>query len=230
MPLLQFFRSTVGLKVLMALSGIVLFGFVFVHMLGNLQVFVGPAQLNAYGHLLKSEPALLWAFRLFLFTALVVHVISGLGLAARNRAARPARYAEDTAVGASLASRTMAVSGVIVLFFIIFHILHFTTGTIDASYATFRDPEDHPDIYRMVVTGFSNPWIAWFYIVSMGLIGLHLSHGISALFRSLGLMNRAWYPLQLWFARVFATLIFVGMTSIPLAVQLGFVKVVTAHP
>jgi len=127
-------------------------------------------------------------------------------------------------VGASWASRTMALSGTIVLFFIIFHILHFTTGTIDSRFADYRDTHQRHDVYRMVVEGLSNPWIAWFYVISVGLLCLHLSHGLSSLFRSLGWMNSAYRPMELWFARIFATLIFVGMTSVPLSIQFGFVK------
>jgi succinate dehydrogenase / fumarate reductase cytochrome b subunit len=227
MPLLRFFRSTVGLKILMALTGVVLFGYVVAHMLGNLQIFAGPEQINGYGHFLHSQPGLLWSVRLFLLASLVIHFWTGYSLWYRNKEARPIGYATDTATKASLASRTMAVSGTIVLFFIIFHVLHFTLHTFNPAFSTYEDPERHPDVYRMVVTGFSSPAIAWFYVISIGLLCLHLSHGLSSLFRSLGIMNGPWYPVQLWFARVFATLIFVGMTSIPLAVQFGFVKLVT---
>lgn len=212
----------------MGVTGIILFGYVFVHMLGNLQIFAGPTQLNGYGHFLKSQPELLWTVRVVLFLSVILHIVSGYGLWLRNRAARPIGYATDTAVGASIASRTMAVSGTVVLFFIIFHILHFTTGTVNPEYLTYHDPLKQPDIYRMVVTGFSNPWIAWFYIISVGLLCFHLSHGLSSLFRSLGWMNSAYRPLQLLFARVFSILIFVGMTSIPLSVQLGFIKLATS--
>jgi succinate dehydrogenase / fumarate reductase cytochrome b subunit len=223
-PLVRFFQSSIGLKILMAVTGIILFGFVFVHMLGNLQIFGGAEPLNAYGNFLHSQPELLWSVRAILLLSVFVHILAGWGLALHNRAARPISYATDTAVGASWASRTMAVSGTIVLLFIIFHILHFTTGTIKPAYSEYRDGADRHDVFRMVVEAFSNPWIAWVYVISVGLVCLHLSHGLSSLFRSLGWMNSAYRPLQLWFARTFATLIFVGMVAVPLSVQFGFVR------
>jgi succinate dehydrogenase / fumarate reductase cytochrome b subunit len=224
MPLLLFFRSTVGLKILMASTGVILFGFVLAHMLGNLQIFAGPEQENAYGNFLHSQPELLWSVRVILFLSVIVHIFSGYGLYLRNRASRPVGYATDTAVDASWASRTMALSGTIVLFFIVFHILHFTTGTIDPRFAGYQDTHKRHDVYRMVVEGLSNPWIAWIYVICVGLLCLHLSHGLSSLFRSLGWMNSAYRPMELWFARIFATLIFVGMTSVPLSIQFGFVR------
>ena len=223
MPLLQFFRSTVGLKILMALSGAILFGFVFFHMLGNLQIFEGRDKLNAYANFLQSNPELLWPARIVLILAVFTHILSGYGLWWHNKQARPVGYSGNSATQASIASRTMAYSGTIVLFFIVFHLLQFTFQTINADYITYQDSESRHDVYRMVIEAFSNPWVAWFYVLSVGLLCYHLSHGIASLFRSLGLSDGMYLPLQVWFARIFATIIFLGMVIIPLAVQFHLV-------
>ena len=227
MPLLQFFRSSVGLKILMALSGLVLFGFVFVHMVGNLQIFMGAKQLDDYGHFLKSQPELLWPFRLTLLAAVAVHIWAGLTLYFDNRKARgPATYESGSkaATSSSWASRSMALSGIIVLAFIIFHILQFTLGWIDPTYLTNVDAEGLPDIYKMVITAFSITWVAIFYVVGVGLLCIHLSHGVQSFWRSLGLTSDAYRPLQIWFARGFAIVIFVGMSAIPVSVQLHLLR------
>lgn len=224
MMLFQFFRSSVGLKILMAVSGFILFGFVFVHMVGNLQIFLGQETLNEYAHFLKSEPILLWAFRLTLLAAVVVHILAGWGLYLHNKSVRPVNYQHNAATGASLASRTMVWSGTIVLAFIIFHLLQFTIGSITPAYLTYRDAQQHQDVYRMVLEAFSIPWVAAFYVLSVALLCYHLSHGVNSFFRTLGFTNDAWSPLQLWFARLFSTVIFLGMAAVPISVQLHYLK------
>ncbi len=118
----------------------------------------------------------------------------------------------------------MALSGIVVLFFIVFHILHFTVGVITPASFGYVDSHGYHDVYRMVVEAFGNPWIAWFYVISVGLLCYHLSHGVSSLFRSLGWMNAAYRPLQIGFAHTFALLLFVGFAAVPLSIQFGFVK------
>jgi succinate dehydrogenase / fumarate reductase cytochrome b subunit len=224
MALFQFFRSTVGLKMLMALSGLILFGFVFGHMAGNLQIFLGSDQLNGYAYFLKSTPELLWPVRILLLLAVITHIVAGYGLWLHNKAARPVDYSRNAATKASLSSRTMIYSGTIVLVFIIFHLLQFTVMAIDSDYASYVDAQNHHDVYRMVITAFGSPWIAWFYVISVGLLCYHMSHGVASFFRSLGFTNAAYLPLQVWFARAFSTVVFLGMVIIPLAVQFGFLK------
>lgn len=224
MPLLQFFRSTLGLKILMALSGVILFGFVFFHMLGNLQIFEGQDKLNAYAHFLQSNPELLWPARIVLLLAVFTHIGAGYGLWWHNKQARPIGYSGNSATKASIASRTMAYSGTVVLLFIVFHLLQFTFQTIDPAYVTYMDGDHRHDVYRMVIEAFSNPWVAWFYVISVGLLCFHLSHGIASLFRSLGLSDETYMPTQIWLARIFSTVIFLGMVIIPLAVQFHFVS------
>ncbi len=225
MALFQFFRSTVGLKILMALSGLILFGFVFAHMAGNLQIFLGSDALNGYAHFLQSTPEILWPFRIVLFLAVVTHILAGYGLYIHNKIARgPIDYSRNAATKASLASRTMAYSGTVVLVFIIFHLLQFTVMAINPEYAAYVDSQNHHDVYRMVIVAFSSPWVAWFYVISVGLLCYHMSHGVASFFRSLGFTNEAYLPLQVWFARIFSTVVFLGMVIIPLAVQSGSLK------
>lgn len=216
--------SSLGKKYVMAITGLALFGFVIIHMIGNLQIFLGPDVLNTYAAFLKSKPLLVWGARLGLLVIVSFHVWAAVRLTQANRAARPVSYAVQTPIVASYASRTMVVSGVIMASFIIYHLLHFTTGGVDPELLKFRDALGRHDVYRMVVRGFSNPLAASFYILGMVLLGLHLSHGISALFQSLGLRNRAWGCFLDRFAKIAAAVIFIGNCSIPLAVMAGILK------
>lgn len=231
MPLIKFLRSTIGLKIIMGLTGAVLFAFTVVHMIGNLQIFAGAKTLNDYAQFLHVSEEGIWAFRLSLFGAAVAHIIAAVVLTIRNRAARGEAYAEYAAPGASVASRTMAISGVIVAAFIVFHLLHFTAQTVDPSFVELKDAQyaaTHPgferhDVYAMVIKGFSNVWVSAFYIVSVACLSFHLSHGIGSIFRSLGLTNPAYIQVQEWFGLAFAVVIFLGMAVVPAAVLLGIV-------
>lgn len=223
MPLLYFFRSTVGLKILMGLSGLVLFGFVFAHMAGNLQIFMGQNQINEYGYFLHSQQEILWPFRLVLLGAVAVHIWAGLTLWYDNKQARGAvgySGGSKVATSSTWASRSMAFSGIIVLAFIIFHLLQFTLCSIDTKYAGYLDQQGRHDIYKMVLVAFSSPWVAGFYILSVALLCVHLSHGVQSFWRSLGLSDKTYLPLQIWFARAFSLVIFLGMSAVPLSVQL----------
>ena len=208
----------------MAITGCLLFGFVIVHLLGNLQIYIGPESLNAYASLLKGNPVLLWSFRLGLLLTAALHIATALSLSVENRAARPIAYAGRKVPYADLASRTMLVSGLILLAFIIYHLLQFTVGVAQPSIMHFQDAKGHADVYRMVIGGFSNPWISGFYVLSMGLLYLHLSHGIGSLFQSLGLKNQQYSDLILGFSQGAALLIFLGNCSIPVAVLMGWIK------
>src|SRR5262245_28572561 len=224
MNLLLAYRSSLGKKYVMAVSGLLLFLFVIVHMLGNLQVYLGPEQMNNYAALLKSKPALLWSFRIGLFVLAVLHISSALQLAAENRAARPERYAVGKPI-ATFASRTILVSGLILFAFIIYHLLQFTLGVTNPEYLQMRElTTGHHDVYRMTILGFSNPWVTAFYILSMGLLCLHLSHGVSSSFQSLGLRNKANVRGIQRFAQIAALVIFIGNCSIPISILTGVVK------
>jgi len=227
------FGSSLGKKYIMAASGCVLFLFVVAHLLGNLQVFLGPEAINRYGHFLQSNLELIWPARIFLLLMVTLHVWSAAKLSRENKTARPTSYAGNPVPpAASYASRTMLMSGLIVLFFIIYHLLHYTvmvkavnlTGQDFAAKPGFFDVQGRHDIFKMMVVGFNNGWVAGFYIFSIGLLCLHLSHGVSAMFQSMGWKNETYRPLLDKLARVAAWLIFLGYASIPLAILLGYGK------
>jgi len=227
------FSSSLGRKYLMALTGAGLVMFVIGHLIGNLQVFGPPELINAYGEFLHSKPALLWGARLGLLLMVGVHIWSAISLSRDNKAARPVQYAEWTPTAASYASRTMLMSGLIVAAFIVYHLLHFTvqnpainfTGQDFREFSELKsDGGERHDVYRMMIAGFQHPLVSIFYIVAIGLLCLHLSHGVSAMFQSLGLKSRPSGPILDTFAKVLASAIFLGYASIPVAVLLGLGK------
>jgi succinate dehydrogenase / fumarate reductase cytochrome b subunit len=216
--------SSLTRKYLMAISGVLLFLFVIAHMLGNLQVFLGPESLSAYGAFLKSKPGLLWSMRLILLVIVVFHIVTGIQLALQNRRARPVRYANSKPPYANLASRTVLISGLVIFSFVAYHLMQFTLGVTNPEYLHWEDSKGRHDVYRMAVEGFSDPGVTLFYVIAMGLLCLHLSHGVSSAFQSLGLKNKR---TESWICRVSqvaAIVIFVGNSSMPLAVLFGFVK------
>jgi succinate dehydrogenase / fumarate reductase cytochrome b subunit len=221
------FKSSLGKKYIMAVSGIVLFLFVLGHLAGNLQIFLGPEAINRYGHFLQSNPELIWPARLVLILLVLLHIWSAITISLENKAARPTDYSVYQPVGSSYASRTMLMSGVIVLVFIVYHLLHFTAevayiNLTGQDFAVFTDPEKRHDIFKMMVVGFSNGWVSAFYIVGIGLLCLHLSHGASSMFQSLGWKNEAYRPFLDKAACVLAVIVFLGYVSIPVAILCGY--------
>jgi succinate dehydrogenase / fumarate reductase, cytochrome b subunit len=214
-----FWQSTNGKKVIMAVTGCMMLLFVIGHMLGNLQMFEAPEHINAYGHFLHNLGELLWIERGIMLMAIALHIITTVQLALRSNAARPVGYSRKEAINSSYASRTMYWSGPIVLAFIIFHLLQFTAGVLHPQ-ATFVEG----DVYANVVSGFKVWWVSAWYIFSMCLLGLHLSHGIWSMFQSVGLAGKRQTPILKNAARLLATLIVLGYISIPISVLLGFVK------
>jgi len=223
------FRSSLGKKFLMAVSGFVLFLFVIGHLAGNLQIFLGREAINRYGHFLQTNPELIWPARLFLLLIAGLHLWAAVKLSVENKAARPVGYAQYRPVGSSYASRTMLMSGLIIFVFVVYHILHFTVqvryiNLTGQSFFDFTDPEKRHDIFKMLVVGFNNLWVSGFYILGMALLSLHLSHGASSMFQSIGLKNRAYGPALDSVARIGALLIFLGYSSIPVAILCGYGK------
>jgi len=208
----------------MGITGIALFAFVIVHMIGNLQIYLGPEVINEYAASLKGMPALLWILRLGLLSIVLLHIISAVQLAVANRKARPTRYAKGKPPAASYAARTILISGLIILAFIIFHLSHFTLGLIDPHLLQLRDHIGRHDVYAMMVQGFSNPVVSIFYLIATALLCLHLSHGISSAFQSLGLRSSRTLRIFQRAAIISAIVIFVGNCSIPLAVLAGITK------
>lgn len=220
----RFFTSTLGKKFLMAVTGAVLFLFVIAHMVGNLQIFLGPESINRYGHFLQTTPEILWPARIGLLAFVVIHIWASISLTIENRAARATGYEVKEVVAASTASRTMIWSGLIIFAFVCFHLAHYTLLLVHPEYRNLVDAQGQHDIYQMMIRGFSSYWVSGFYVLSIGLLCIHLSHGTSAMFQTLGLKNAAYSSLIDCLAKVVAILIFLGYISIPVAVLAGVVK------
>src|ERR1051325_3006929 len=222
----RIWNSSLGKKYIMAVTGCALFIFVLGHLIGNLQIFMGPDVINHYGHFLQTNWEIKWPARIGLLVMVGLHITSAVRLTAENRAARDQRYAEYKPVGSSYASRTMLMSGLIIATFVIYHLLHYTfvvqaiNGT-GVNFGELHDAQGRHDIYRMMILGFRQPIVSLFYIVGIALLCLHLSHGVSAMFQSLGLKNRNWKPLIDGFAKFIAIVLLVGYCSIPIAVLTG---------
>ena len=214
-----FLLTSVGLKLVMAVSGVVLVGFVLMHFIGNSLVFLGPEALNAYSHALHSMGELLWVARIVLIVAVVAHIAAALRLAARNTGARPQRYKQKRDQVTNYAARTMVWSGPILLGFVLFHLAHLTLGVSVGNYES-----STTDVYANVVNGFSVWWVSGLYIVSMLALGNHLYHGTWSMFQSLGVNHPAYNTKLMRAALGITLLITLGNISIPLAVLLGIVK------
>ena len=216
---LRFWQTTVGKKAIMAVTGVILFGFVVGHLLGNLQIFLGPAKLNHYAMTLRSLPALVWGTRIALLIAVFLHIWSSFQLWLLQREARPVQYVKKTNLNSTYASRVMYWSGPIILAFIIFHILHFTTGTVHPG-----GPFDVENVYNNVVYGFQYWPVSLFYIIAMVMLCYHLYHGLWIMFQSLGFSHPVYTPWLQRISKIVAILIAIGYISIPVAILAGFIK------
>jgi succinate dehydrogenase / fumarate reductase cytochrome b subunit len=210
------YRSAIGKKYVMAITGFVGVGYVILHMLGNLQTFEGPDKLNAYAALLKSNLVLLWAVRSMLLIAVLFHIVTGYQLAWKSWRARPVHYRRWKAVKSTLASRTMRWTGPVIGLFIVFHLLHLTTGTLHTNF--------HPvDVYSNVVTGFQVWYVSIIYIAVMVILGCHMFHGVWSMFESVGINHPQYNHLIRGFATVVTVVVAIGFISIPVAVLIGAV-------
>jgi succinate dehydrogenase / fumarate reductase cytochrome b subunit len=218
----SYVRSSIGAKHVMAVTGLVLFGFAIVHMIGHLQMFGGQNMYNAYAHFLQELWEVKWPVRALLLGALIVHVIVAIGLVAKNRAARPVRSARYRAVVSSPLGRTMAATGLFVFAFLAFHILHFTLGQVQPGYFHAMDPMDRWDAYSMFIHGFQSPVIYAVYLAGMVLLAMHLGHGAASWLQSLGLRHPK-YPVDRLGPRL-AVALFVGYMVPPTAVLVGVLR------
>jgi len=228
--------STVGQKILIALTGLGLVGFLIFHMIGNLKVFSGPESINKYAYFLKHDlGALIWIARGGLLALFVTHVILALRLKSRSNAARPIGYHRQQTARATVSSKTMIWTGLVTLAFTIFHLAHYTFAWVhgvensDGTFTNYLDLTDpnHPeyhDVYRMMVAGFGTPWISVFYIVCQLLLFIHLSHGIQSGLQTLGLVGRRFTPVAVTIGWILSGVIFVGNLAIVLSIWLGIVK------
>lgn len=212
--------TTIGKKALVAITGAILFAFVIGHLIGNLQVFLGPEHMNAYAEFLHSMPKALWAVRIILLLALITHVGLTVQLAMANSAARPNRYKIAADVGQQgpllrYARKTMILSGPIVLAFIGFHIAHLTVGA-DVVQGYRFDPQD---VYANVIHGFRSVWVTSFYVFANILLGFHLYQGGHSLLQSLGLRSPRFDRRIRGTAMAFAAFVAVGNVIIPLSIM-----------
>jgi succinate dehydrogenase / fumarate reductase cytochrome b subunit len=214
-----FVGSSIGRKVIMAVTGAILFGFVLVHMLGNLQVYLGPEALNHYGVFLREllHGTGIWIARAVLLAAVVLHIWSATSLTLDSRRARPDGYRQQKWKESTYASRTMRWGGVILLLFVIYHLLHFTTGTVHQSFI-------EGDVYHNFVSGFRVVPVSLFYIFAMLALGLHLRHGVWSMFQTLGVSHPRYIRMAHVGAWIFAAVIVIGNISFPLAVLAGIVR------
>jgi len=217
-------QTSVGRKIVVAFTGLGLALFVVFHMVGNLQIFQGARAINGYAAFLRDMPILLWTARAGLLAFVLFHLVLALKLARQNREARPIGYAVRHYRQASLASRTMAVSGVLLLLFIVFHLLHLTAGVIDPSYADKLDVQGQRDVYAKMIHAFQNPLFVSVYLAGQLVLALHLSHAVSSSLQTLGLEHPALNRVFKATGPAVAVMVVVGNTAIVLAVTMGIIR------
>lgn len=213
--------SSIGKKTVVAVTGILLVLFVIGHMLGNLTVFFGPDAINSYAVHLRDLGPLLWVVRLTLLAAVIAHIWFTMLVWKENMAAHPQKYAVFAPMKTTIFARTMRLTGLFVLVFIVFHLAHFTLFLVNPGYAAFHtdlNGQQVHDVYRMVIVGFRNPFISLFYIFALALVAFHLSHGISSLFQTLGVTDKDLRPIYERGSRILAWVLFVGYIAIPVSV------------
>jgi succinate dehydrogenase / fumarate reductase cytochrome b subunit len=214
----RFLGSSIGKKVVMAVTGLALFGFVIAHMVGNLQVYLGPEVLNAYAKALRDLGPLLWVARIGLLVAVALHIWAAYTLTLMNRAARPVGYREKEHRESTYASRTMRWSGVLLALFIVYHLMHLTWGSAHPDF------NHSGDVYHNFVVGFRPVLVTGVYVVAMLFLGLHLYHGVWSLMQTLGLSHPRYDTLRHAFAALVAVVVVVGNISMPVAVLAGWVE------
>jgi succinate dehydrogenase / fumarate reductase cytochrome b subunit len=218
----------------MAVTGLLIIGFLIAHLTGNLLIFAGPEKLNAYGQGLRDLGPLLWVARIGLIVMLGLHVWSSIELASRNRQARPVQYMQKRPLRSKLTSRTMLLSGLTILFFVTYHLLHYTLGIVQP--ATFyadsyklADGRIVHDVYSMVIAGFKNPFITLSYIFAMVFVSAHLNHAVQSAFQTLGVSNTKYSSVISKIGPALAAILLIGYLSIPLSVLSGVIKPHETH-
>jgi succinate dehydrogenase / fumarate reductase, cytochrome b subunit len=226
-PVVTLWNTTVGKKIAMAVTGVILVGFVIAHMLGNLKIFLGAEAIDTYAVFLRTmgEPmvpyeVLLWAARIILLVSALIHIVAAVQLTLQNWAARPTGYETKRSVATTYAARTMRWGGVIVALFIVYHLLHFTVGVVGFSPGQYH----HLKVYDNVVAGFSVWYVSLFYILAMAALCLHLDHGVWSMFQTLGCNTARISPVLKVLSRVVAVAVFAGFISVPVAVLAGWLR------
>lgn len=212
-----YWQSSIGKKQVMAVTGVLLAAWVTLHMVGNLQVFQGPATINKYAALLQGMKGPLWAMRLGLLAAVTLHVVAAAQLTLRNRAARPVDYAERAPQVSTVAARTLRVGGVFLLVYIILHLMTFTVGNLHPDFI-------REDVYHNLLVVFRSPFKTAFYVLAMAALGLHLYHGVWSSLRSMGAARPSPEPRRRRLALVLALVVALGFAAVPLGVYFGLVQ------
>lgn len=222
--LVRFLQSTILSKVVMAGTGLVLVLFLLGHMIGNLQMHIGQESMNTYAQTLQNLGAALWVIRLALIIFLILHVITSIRLKALNLSARPEAYAFKNTVKATLASRTMIWTGVMIFLFLVYHLLHFTIQVTNPYYAGLTDALGRHDVYSMVVLGYQNVIISLVYLAAMLLLGFHLYHAIASMFQTLGINHQKYNPFIHGLSITVSLVIVIGFISVPVGVLFGWIS------
>jgi succinate dehydrogenase / fumarate reductase cytochrome b subunit len=222
---ISLYRSSVGKKFYMAVSGVILIGFLVAHMIGNLKMYMGPEAFNHYAEFLRvvGEPVLprmvgLWLFRILLLVAVGLHMLSAWQVYVQSRKARGKDYEKEESLSFAYASRTMRWGGVIIAAFVVFHILHFTTGSAHPDFV-------HGEAYQNVVLGFQSPWVLGFYLVAMIMVTFHVYHGLWSAFQTVGANHPKYNPIRRPLALVLALVLLVGFLSVPAGVMAGVLTI-----
>jgi succinate dehydrogenase / fumarate reductase, cytochrome b subunit len=223
-PIIAFYQSSIGRKFVVAVTALILVLYVLGHLAGNMQIYMGPDRINNYAKFLHDLGPILWLVRIVLITAFVTHIVATIQLARENRLAKPQKYAIADYKRSTLASRTMIVSGLIVLCFVIYHLLQFTLEVTDPRFHDLHDSLGRKDVYRMLILGFRSPLVSFFYVLGLFLLANHLSHGLASMVQTLGINNRKIAATVSTGSQTLAWLVFAGYVSIPVTILLGIVK------
>lgn len=222
-PIIAFYQSSIGRKLVVAFTALILVLYVLGHLLGNLQIYLGPDRINNYAKFLHDLGPILWVVRFVLLAAFVTHIVATIQLARENRLAKPRQYAVAGYKRSTLESRTMVVSGLVVLCFVIYHLLQFTLEATDSRFHDLYDSLGRHDVYRMLILGFQNPLVAFFYVLALFLLTSHLSHGLASMVQTLGINNRKISATVTAAGQTLAWLVFAGYVSIPATILLGII-------
>lgn len=222
----RLFNSSIGKKWIVGLTGLGLLAFLFGHLAGNMLYFLGEDHMNAYAHFLKSNIELLWGARIGLIVIFVLHIYTSIRLSKENKAARPEGYTSGKVYKASWASRYMLISGLTILAFVIYHLLHYTlvieaVNLTGVDFGELHDEQGRHDVYAMMTIGFSQPIVSGFYVLCMVLLGAHLIHASSAVFQTIGLRDHINKPMFDKLSLAVTLILFIGFTSIPVSILLG---------
>ncbi|RLB62614.1 MAG: succinate dehydrogenase/fumarate reductase cytochrome b subunit [Deltaproteobacteria bacterium] len=222
---MQLMQSSVGRKIIMAVTGFVLVAFVCVHLLGNSSIFIGADAINAYAQKLHSLGPFVWVFRLVMLTAFAIHIFFGIQLTLENRAATPEKNVQIKRLKTGFGAETMIVSGLVMLAFVIYHLLHFTVRVTNPEIYVPLGDHGMVDVFVMMVNGFSSALSVIIYVIGLGFLFLHVSHGFQSLFQTLGLSNDKSLPFMEMVSKLVGVVLLVGYLSIPMLIVFGLVKI-----